>query len=153
TVTLSNPTNATIAVAQATGTIDDDDPTPTVSLTLSGDPLVEQGGVATVTATLSAVSGRDVVVALGFGGAAPADADYSRSATSITIPAGVSSGSIAITAIDDLLMEGPETITVEITGVTNGTEVGTQLVTATIADDDPANFRYDFGTASSPVAA
>src|SRR5205085_11474240 len=57
-VNLSNPINATITTAAGTGTITDDDLPPTVSLSLSGSPMVEAGGVATVTATLSALSGQ-----------------------------------------------------------------------------------------------
>ena len=82
-VNLSNPINATIPPGQdvGTGTIVDDDPAPTVTLSLSGSPLAENGGVATVTATLSAVSGQDVTVDLGFSGTATNVADYTRSAT------------------------------------------------------------------------
>ena len=53
---------------QVTAAITDDDPPPTVSLSLAGSPLAENAGVATVTATLNALSGRDVTVQLGFGG-------------------------------------------------------------------------------------
>src|SRR5207249_489029 len=56
TVNLSNPTNATLSTATATGTIVDDDPTPTITLGITGSPMAEAGGVATVTATLSGPS-------------------------------------------------------------------------------------------------
>src|SRR5207253_3602918 len=62
--------------------------------------------------------------------------DYTRSGTSIVIPAGSSSGSITLTAVQDALDETDETIVVDISSVTNGTESGTQQVTAIIADDD-----------------
>src|SRR5262245_31807176 len=107
-------------------------------MALAGNPLAEDGGAAGVTATLAAVSGLDVTVNLGFGGSATNVADYTRSATSITIPAGATSGSINLTAVDSLLDALHETIVVDITTVTNGTESGTQQVTATIADDDPS---------------
>src|SRR5207244_13585398 len=56
-VTLSNPTNATLgATATHTYTINDDDPPPSVALSLDGSPMAEAGGVATVTATLSTPS-------------------------------------------------------------------------------------------------
>src|SRR5439155_14268167 len=56
-LTLSNATNATLgAIATHTYTITDDDPPPTVTLSLSGSPMAEAGGVATVRATLSAPS-------------------------------------------------------------------------------------------------
>src|SRR5439155_11733781 len=62
TVNLSNPVNATITTATGIGTIIDDDAPPSVTLSLSGSPMAETGGVATVTATLSAVSGQPVTV-------------------------------------------------------------------------------------------
>ena len=108
-----------------------------MSLSLAGSPLAEAGGVATVTATLSAASGFDVTVTLGFTGTATNGADYTRSATSIIIPAGSTTGSITLTGVDDALDEADETVVVDITDVTNGTEDGAQQVTATITDDDP----------------
>jgi CSLREA domain-containing protein len=61
---------------------------PTVSLSLSGSNLPENGGLTTVTATLSDISPLDVTVDLGFSGTASLGGDYSPSATSIVIPAG-----------------------------------------------------------------
>src|SRR5207248_10410777 len=62
--------------------------------------------------------------------------DYTRSGTSIVIPAGSTNGTITLTAVQDSLDEVDETIVVDISSVTNGTESGTQQVTATILDDD-----------------
>ena len=41
-----------------------------------------------------------------------------------------------LTAIQDLLVEGSETVIVDINTVTNATEFGTQSQTVTITDDD-----------------
>ena len=140
TVTLSNPSNATFADpadARATGTIINDDASPSVTLSLSGSPFAENGGVATLTATLSAPSGQDVTVNLAYSGSATLGSDYTA-ASSIVIPAGTAgnSASIPVTGIDDPLDEFDEQVVVEIDTVTNGTENGTQSVTATIIDDD-----------------
>src|SRR5207249_2953752 len=138
TVNLSNPTNATLSTATGTGTIIDDDPPPTVTLSLSGSPMAEAGGVATVTANLSAVSGQTVTVNLGFSGTATGGGvDYTRSTNSIVIPPGSLSGSATLTAAQDTLDENDETIIVDITAIGNGTESGNQQVTAIITDDDP----------------
>src|SRR5262249_38544490 len=94
----------------------------------------ENAGVATVTATLSAVSGQDVTVNLGFTGTATYPDDYTRSGSSIVIPAGQASGSITLTGVQDTIQEPDETIEVDILSVTNGIENGTQQVTATITD-------------------
>ncbi len=136
-VTLSNPTNAALgATTVHTYTINDDDATPTVTLGLSGSPMAEAGGVATVAATLSAVSGQNVTVNLAFSGTATLTSDYTRSGTSISIPAGSLSGSITLTAVQDSIDEANETIIVDIETVVNATESGTQQVTAIITDDD-----------------
>ena len=136
---------------QVTATITDDDPAPGVTLSLAGSPLAEAGGQATVTATLSAVSGLPVTVNLAFLGSATLTDDYTRSGTSITIPAGQTTGSITLTAVQDTLHEGDETIVVDISTVSGGTETGTQQVTATIADDDPAP-GVTLSLAGSPLA-
>jgi serralysin len=97
---------------------------PTVALSLFGSPLAEADGVATVTATLSAVFDQDVSVDLGFSGTATNVDDYTRSATSIMIAAGATTGSITLTAVQDTLGELNETIIVDITSVTSGDAVG-----------------------------
>ena len=45
---------------------------------------------------------------------------------------------MTITAVDDALNETDETVVVDVETVTNGSESGTQQVTTTILDDDPA---------------
>src|SRR5439155_13718686 len=101
-----------------------------------GSPMAEADGVATVTATLSALSGQSVTVNLAFSGTATITNDYLPSATSIVIPPGSATGTITLTAVQDTLDEADETIVVDISTVINGTESGTQQVTATITDDD-----------------
>ena len=119
-----------------TAIIAEDDPPPSVSLSLAGSPFAENGGVATVTATLDTAAALDVTVDLALSGTATSGTDYSAAVTQIVIPAGSTSGSIDLTGIDDLDVEGDESVVVDIAGVTNGTEAGIQQVTATIADDD-----------------
>ncbi|MGH9458726.1 MAG: Calx-beta domain-containing protein [Thermoanaerobaculia bacterium] len=135
---LSNPSNAIITDALGTGTITNDDAVPAVTLGLTGSPIAEAAGAATVTATLSPVSSQDVTVDLAFGGTATVTSDYTRSGASIVIPAGSISGSITLSAVDDAVDELDETIVVDIASVTNGTEPAPQQVTATIADDEGA---------------
>jgi hypothetical protein len=112
---------------------------PTVTLSLTGSPMAEAAGVATVTATLSATSASVVTVNLAFAGTATLTTDYTRSGASISIPAGELTGSITLTAVQDTVYENPnETIIVDIASVVNGTESGTQQVTATITDSNRA---------------
>jgi hypothetical protein len=112
---------------------------PTVTLAVTGSPLAEAAGVATVTATLAVPHTQAVTVNLAFAGTATLTSDYTRSGTSIAIPAGSRSGSITLTSVPDTLYENPdETIVVDISTVVNGTESGTQQVTATITDSNRA---------------
>ncbi len=126
---LSSPVNATLATAGGIGTITDDDLPPAVSLSLSSSPLAEAGGVATVTASLSAPSGQLVTVSLAFSGTATLNSDYTISGASIVIPPGGTNGSITLTAVQDAVDETDETIVVSISSVTNGAESGTQATT------------------------
>ena len=72
-----------------------------VTLSLSGSPIAEAGGVGTVTATLSAPSALTVTVNLAFSGSATLTSDYTRSGTSIVIPPGGSNGTVTLTAMQD----------------------------------------------------
>src|SRR5438477_1556417 len=149
-IALTNPTNTTLgAIATHTYTIIDDDPPPSVTLSLSGSPMAEAGGVATVTATLSAPSGQTVTVDLAFSGTATLGSDYTNSGTSIVVPPGSTNGTITLTAVHDALDEADETVIVDISNVTNGTESGTQQVTAIITDDDsPPTVAFSAATSS-----
>ncbi|MCF6353078.1 MAG: hypothetical protein L3J06_08720, partial [Cyclobacteriaceae bacterium] len=67
--------------------ITDNDTAPTVTLS-SNSPIAEDGGISTITATLSAIAGVDVTVNLGFGGTATGGGtDYTTSGNSISITA------------------------------------------------------------------
>jgi hypothetical protein len=137
-VDISSVTNGVESgTQQVIATITDDDAAPTVTLGLSGSPMLEAAGIATVTATLSAASGQTVTVNLAYTGTATLATDYTSTPASITINAGSTTGTRTITAVQDALDEAAETIIVDIVGVTNGVESGTQQVTATITDDDP----------------
>lgn len=118
-------------------TIGDDDPEPTVTLSAADTELVEGETGKTLTATLSAVSGRDVVVSLVTSGTATDETDYTLSADQITIPAGQTSGSITITPVNDTRDEFDESLLVDISTVQNGVESGTQRVEFNLNDNDP----------------
>ena len=64
--------------------------------------------------------------------------DYDLSSTTITIPAGQTTGTTTVTAVQDILDEPNETIILDINQVINATENGTQQETVTITDDDEA---------------
>ncbi|MGQ0699256.1 MAG: carbohydrate binding domain-containing protein [Panacagrimonas sp.] len=121
----------------ATVTITDDDATPTVSFTLA-EQAAGEGTSRTVTAQLSAVSGRAVTVPIDFDGTADNPADYSRSATSIVIPAGAPSASLTLSFVDDTLDEPSETVVMSFGTLVNATAGTITTQTVTIVDNDGA---------------
>ncbi len=136
TVTLSNPTNATVGDGTGTGTIEDGDDSPSLSV---GDAFVAEsaGAVAEFTVTLSAVSALPVMVGYATeDGTAMADSDYTPIVgRTLTIPAGDMTGTIPVSVLDDALDEPTETFTVRLGAPTNAT-VADGEGTGTITDDD-----------------
>ena len=109
---------------------------PNVTLSLDNSTLAEAGGVATVTAVLSAAHTQPVTVQLGFSGTATEADDFTASGSQIVIAVGQTSGAITISTVSDTLDEPDESVVVDVLAVTNGQETGVQQVTTTILDDD-----------------
>ena len=140
TVTLSNPSNATIDDASATGKITDDEVTPTVTLTLSPTSIGENGGVSTVTATLSGASSEATTVTVSVSAVSPAVAnDFTQSGQRLTIVAGqtMSTGTVTIRARNNDIDAPNKTVTVS-GSVSGGHRRGgpRHLETLTITDDE-----------------
>jgi hypothetical protein len=91
TVTVEGSTTVTAltgGVTETTVTITDNDAAPTVTLVLSANPISENLGVSTVTATLSHPSSEDTTVEVSAAPVSPAvNDDFTLSGTSLTIPA------------------------------------------------------------------
>ncbi len=148
-VELTGAVGGTIATAEATGTITDDDAAPTgITLSVdtngstSGTPstVAEDAGatVVTVTATVNGttryVDAKTVVVSVDDNTAA-SPADYAAvSGFNITIAAGAASqtGSFTVTPVDDDLDEANETI--DVTGTLTGITIAGATVTLTDTD-------------------
>ena len=112
--------------------------TPSVSLSVSLPSLEEADSSTVLTVALSEESTQDVTVALSFGGTATAGSDYSGQAAQVTIPAGSLAANLTLTAQNDSLVEGNETILIAIDSAT-GAEVGSpDSVEVVINDDDEA---------------
>ncbi len=139
-VDISSVTNGTEAgTQQQTVTITDDDEAPMVTLSVSPASIAENDTpeTSTITATLSAVSAKTVTVTIAAtSAAAVAGTDYSLASSTITINPGNSTGTTTLSSIQDTDVEGHQTINVDITGVTNGTENDVQQKTITLLDDD-----------------
>ncbi|WP_321319698.1 cadherin domain-containing protein [Labilibaculum sp.] len=112
--------------------------TPEPTVTLSLDPsssISENAGSTSVKATLSNTFNKTVSVNLLKSGTT-SGTDYSLSSTSISITTGNITGTATITGVNDDLDEDNETVIIDISSVTNGTESGTQQVICTLTDDD-----------------
>ena len=149
-VRLSSPSNATLTggatMLDGTGTINDNDPTPTVSV--ADAAAVSEGNVAapnpannmTFAVTLSAASGLAVTVPYTLSGTATAGTDYTEpDPRSVTITAGTMGANIAIPVAGDEVDEENETITVTLGAPTNATvstAEGAGAASGTITDDD-----------------
>ena len=110
---------------------------PPVSLSLSGSPFSEDGGIATVTAKLGNPSASNATVHLSFSGDAVYGVDYSASATTIVINAGTSSGSVTLTGLNDPDVENPESVLVNIHSTIHASVITDSNVTASVISNDP----------------
>ena len=138
TVTLTNPTNASITDGIGLGTIADNDPTPTLVV---NDVTVAEGDTgttaATFTVTLSAPSGRAASVDYStLNGSATAPADYAGVTGSLNFAAGETTKQVTVLVNGDTLDESNETYTLNLSNATNATILDASG-TGTINDDDP----------------
>ena len=138
----SNPAQGSVTTCliddTGTGT---PDPADTVLVAISGPGSVVEGQIASgYTVSLSQPAVTDVVVHLSYSGTAQDGQDFTRVAA-ITIPAGRTSTSFAISTLDDALAEGTEQYTVSLDQVSGGgfealaTDPAKATVTTTIVDD------------------
>jgi hypothetical protein len=137
-VNLNSPSNATLADAQAIGTIVDDELTPTITI---GDVSVPEGNSGTVAATflisLSAASSQPVTVNYQtVDGSAVAGADYVARTGTLTFAPGTTSQNLVVQVNGDLLAEGDETFFVSLSGP-SGALLADSQGQGTILDNDP----------------
>ena len=139
TLRLSNPTNAEISDATATGTIEDDDQ-PTVGFSEELVSIVEETGEIEFDVVLSAAS--TVAITVDWeteAGSAEADVDYTEASGTLTFAPGDTDKTITVAILDDTLLEGLDTFTVRLSG-TDDTLVtlGRSSTTGRIIDRDMA---------------
>jgi chitinase len=171
TITLSSPTNATIAASSAEGIIRNDDlPPPEVSVSLSSVSLSEASPYAVVALTLSGPTTVPIAFTpfLDAGGAgvgfATIDADtasaiewwdalnsiWTSAVSGITIPPGSTSALLRISLANDTTYEGLETFQV-LTGPFSGPVINNTGASGvvTIADDGSTANAFDGSTISA----
>ena len=129
-----------LSITNTTVTIIDDDSIPAITLSLSDDPINENGGATTVTASLSHASSEATTVTISVDPNSPAtSADYSISTNRVlTIAAGqtASAGTVTITAADNDIDAPDKTVVVQGEATNPLGTADPSEVTLTIADDD-----------------
>lgn len=138
TVDLANATNATIASGTGTGTIQNDDASPTFTIS---DVTQNEGNtgqtpfVFTVTKTGSTALTSTVQFATADGTATTADGDYAANSGTLTFAPGDTTMQITVQVNGDTIFEPVETFTVNLANATNAT-IATGTGTGTILNDD-----------------
>lgn len=138
TLTLSNPSNATLSVNEATATITDNDNPPTISIADMTVPESVAGGSAAITVVMEGLSGQDVTVTYTTAdGTARAGRDYTAVTGSLTWKAGETGvQTFAVPIIEDNIHEPTdETFKVLLSNPINGS-IRDAEATITITDND-----------------
>ena len=137
-VNLSNPQNATLSKNQGTGTIQDNDPLPT--LAINNVSITEGDGspqTMLFTVRLSVASGKTVTVNYATADqTAVAGQDYTAKSGILTFTPGQTSKTISIPILGDVVAEEKETLAVKLTVPANATLSVSQGI-GTILDNDP----------------
>lgn len=139
-VKLTTPVGAPIVDGQATLTITDNDPVPTISIapaTISeGDDTSSPANMA-FAVTLSAASGEEIKVNFTTGAGTATAADYATTTGTLTFPAGSTTQYASVPITGDLLDEADETFNVTLSAPVNATlATATATANGTITDDD-----------------
>ena len=141
----SMPSGVSMGTASATATIADDD---TASLGFDlATVTVAEGDTVTFVVKLSQVAASDVAFTCQTAdGTATAGSDYTAEApTLVTIAAGNTSATLKVQTMADALVEGDETFEAKLGAgiLPNGVTLDAPTATATIIDDDTAEFGFD----------
>lgn len=134
---LGTPANATLSIANT--------PTPgTLALTLSNANIAEDGG--SVSLTVARSGGSEGAVSVDFqtqNGSALSGQDYSAVSGTLNFADGVTTRTIVVPILPDILAEGSETFTVSLNNPGGGANLGNALSTITIANvAAPGQFRF-----------
>ncbi len=115
-----------------------DDETPTFAVTVFPSSIAENGGTAQVTVSRNTPTAQPLVVAL-----TSSNVGAATLPSSLTIPAGAASATVLVSAVDDALADGDETVTLTASraGFTSGSapvlvvdnETATLLMTLSVA--------------------
>jgi VCBS repeat-containing protein len=148
-------TNETLTVSIAgvtgTGTITDNDATP--SLRINDVTVNEGAGTATFTVTLSAASGQTVTVGYSMTNqTALSGTDYTAGSGTLTFAPGTTTQTITVPILQDNLYEGAETFRINLASPTNAT-IADGVGIGTIRDDGAGSGGTDSDTPTLAVSS
>ena len=131
----SNPVGASLATTSVTGTIIDNDPLPSFSIT--GGTVAENGGSLVFTINLSGPSQTPVSVTFNTadGTAKLSNNDYTATSTTLSFAPGQTSTTVLVPITGDSTIEGDETV-LGLLSSAQGATIGTASAAGTIRDDD-----------------
>ncbi|MCF8357958.1 MAG: T9SS type A sorting domain-containing protein [Prolixibacteraceae bacterium] len=116
-------------------------PNPVVEFTSTSQTSLSENGILTITAKLSEISNKNVTIPFSVNTLSTARGngiDYTITASPVTIPAGETTVDIIVTIVDDDLVEGDETIIIDMEVTTNAFKGALTSHTITITDNDNA---------------
>jgi hypothetical protein len=149
TVTLANPTNATLTQATALGVIINDDQPQSLPTLSIADAQVTEGGTLSFSVTSTLADQNSPISAtytITFpDGATAADLPPNTPLTGqVLIPAGRTSATIQVPTADDQLFEGNETFTVTLSGLSPNVLAGDLQAIGTILDNEAFQFECGY---------
>ena len=136
TVTLSNPTGATLETSSATGTIANRTVTAPPSASISSADTATEGTDASVVFTVTLDRAATATVTIDYAtanGTASAGSDYTSTSGTLTFAAGTTTRTITVPIADDAVNESDETFTVTLSNP-SGATLGTSSASATITN-------------------
>ena len=155
-LTISSP-SAGIALGATVSqnvVITDNDSPPSVNLSLSASSGSEAAATSiTVTATASAAVVGNQTVTLSVTGTGITAADYYLTGTTLTIPAGQTTGSVTFVIADDAVVEGAETATLTISAPSAGITLGATTARTVAITDNAGSFLTKIAGATSANGA
>jgi hypothetical protein len=131
-----SPGGTTVASTTSDGTFAVVTPLSTITAIAAVTDTAEGGTPVEFTVSRSGSTTAALTVNVALTGTAANGSDYNTIASTVTFPAGQSTVSIPVTAIDDSVSEAPETVTLTIQGSPNYTAGNPGVATVTIADND-----------------
>ncbi|MEO6567317.1 MAG: Calx-beta domain-containing protein, partial [Opitutaceae bacterium] len=124
---------------------------PDVAVTATDSVAAEPSDPGVFTFTRNGSTASTLTVNFTVTGTATAGSDYTSLGTSVTFAAGSATATLAVSPIDDLLVEGGETVILTLANGSGYTVGSPSLATITIQDDDSPSTATSFVTGATLV--